>query len=438
MNDDVGLDRLVGRDGDHAVLQLVELLPAVEQRLEGRVAGALERAADAVGAADAGRADAEPLQLGGGDLVADVERLGDERRLLRAAAARRGRAGRRWQRGRWRLQRRRAAGSIFWPLSAASISAWRCSIRRARASVAAERLARSPCGRVTKLRGGVAGPGDERRAERRREPPERGGNAEAAKLRAVVDEEVAVAEQCRRRGQNLRHLIPAPQVRRAHAARCTDDPSQIRSSPAPRRITRIAHPRAGSSETACGWLTNSTCRFPLPGRVVRSAAVNRSNPARHASRIRANSSCCAAAASTEFAARIFRAALPRAAFALEPAAGHAVPTRRVLSARRVTLTEAAAAGAIVRRPNRDPTRAPVFLVRPLRQAARLDARQCSTRARSAARIAAAIGKAAPRRSDRAHARAAASCPPTTGSASSRRPTPARWRWRSGRCSARAR
>ena len=31
--------------------------------------------------ADAGRADAELLQLGGGDLVADVERLGDERRL---------------------------------------------------------------------------------------------------------------------------------------------------------------------------------------------------------------------------------------------------------------------------------------------------------------------------------------------------------------------
>ena len=33
-------------------------------------------------AADAGRADAELLQLGGGDLVANVERLGDERGLL--------------------------------------------------------------------------------------------------------------------------------------------------------------------------------------------------------------------------------------------------------------------------------------------------------------------------------------------------------------------
>ena len=33
-------------------------------------------------AADPGRGDAELLQLGGGDLIADVERLRDERRLL--------------------------------------------------------------------------------------------------------------------------------------------------------------------------------------------------------------------------------------------------------------------------------------------------------------------------------------------------------------------
>src|SRR5213075_2363293 len=64
-----GLNRLVGGNRDHAVLQLVELLPAVEQRLERRVASA-------------SRADAQPLQLGGGDLVAHVERLRDQRRLL--------------------------------------------------------------------------------------------------------------------------------------------------------------------------------------------------------------------------------------------------------------------------------------------------------------------------------------------------------------------
>ena len=78
------------------------------------VAGALERAADAVGAADAGRADAEPLQLGGGDLVANVERLGDERGLLELLLLD---AGERAVLGEAAARRRRrsAAGSIFWP-----------------------------------------------------------------------------------------------------------------------------------------------------------------------------------------------------------------------------------------------------------------------------------------------------------------------------------
>src|SRR5437868_3394127 len=41
------LHRLVRRNGDHAVLQLVELLPAIEQSFETRISGALERTADA-------------------------------------------------------------------------------------------------------------------------------------------------------------------------------------------------------------------------------------------------------------------------------------------------------------------------------------------------------------------------------------------------------
>src|SRR5205085_10479348 len=83
---DIRLDRLVGRNRDHAVLQLVELLPAVEQRLEGRIAGAFERAADSTVAADAGGRDAEPLQFSGSDLVADVQSRGCERRLLELLA----------------------------------------------------------------------------------------------------------------------------------------------------------------------------------------------------------------------------------------------------------------------------------------------------------------------------------------------------------------
>src|SRR3954451_1872509 len=58
---DVGPDRLVGRDRDHAVLQLIELLPAVEQRLEGGVSGAFARAALAT-ASGLGRIEAELLQ----------------------------------------------------------------------------------------------------------------------------------------------------------------------------------------------------------------------------------------------------------------------------------------------------------------------------------------------------------------------------------------
>src|SRR5206468_5442753 len=42
--------------------------------------------------------------------------------------------------------------------------------------------------------------------------------------------------------------------------------------------------------------------------------------------------------------------LPSSPQALEPSAGHAVPTRRALSARRVELTDTAEAGAAVRRP----------------------------------------------------------------------------------------
>src|SRR3982750_58468 len=51
----VHLDRLVRGNGDHTVLQLVELLPAVEQGLEAGVADALERTADAIIRADARR-----------------------------------------------------------------------------------------------------------------------------------------------------------------------------------------------------------------------------------------------------------------------------------------------------------------------------------------------------------------------------------------------
>src|SRR4051812_41351507 len=75
---DVGLDRLVRRDGNDSVLKLIELLPAVEEVLEGGAGGRLEWTADAGSAADPGGRDSKPLQLGGGDLVTDVERFRDQ------------------------------------------------------------------------------------------------------------------------------------------------------------------------------------------------------------------------------------------------------------------------------------------------------------------------------------------------------------------------
>src|SRR3954447_1995878 len=56
--------------------------------------------------------------------------------------------------------------------------------------------------------------------------------------------------------------------------------------------------------------------------------------------------------------RFFRTALRVPQSALQTAAGHAVPTRRELSERRVTLTDTAEAGAALRaaRPNTNPAR----------------------------------------------------------------------------------
>ena len=109
----------------------------------------LERTADAARLPAAGRLDAELLQLGGGDLVADVERLGDERGLLRAAAARRERAGRRWRDGRWYAAAWIIAGSIFWPVER-GFDQRLALLEQARAGLGRGRQRESlmPCGRV--------------------------------------------------------------------------------------------------------------------------------------------------------------------------------------------------------------------------------------------------------------------------------------------------
>ena len=69
---------------------------------------------------------------------------------------------------------------------------------------------------------------------------DRGGKAEAAQLGAVVDEQVAIAEQCRRRGQYLRHLVPAPKLEPARQSAPRSIPVQ-KELPSPLPNPRIAH-----------------------------------------------------------------------------------------------------------------------------------------------------------------------------------------------------
>ena len=56
-----------------------------------------------------------------------------------------------------------------------------------------------------KAGGGEAGPGNQAEKNNEEQGLDQGGNPEASKLRSVVDEKIAVAEQYRRCRQNLRH-----------------------------------------------------------------------------------------------------------------------------------------------------------------------------------------------------------------------------------------
>src|SRR5438270_613205 len=124
-------------------------------------------------------------------------------------------------------------------------------------------------------------------------------------------------------------------------------PSQ--GSPAPTTKLAGCPPACWLGHTASGWLTNSTSTHPLRderragcGEPMYSAATQP-----EPSKIKL---LCSAALSPAriFHASLSRGRLPSGRQALEPAAGHAVPTRRVLSARRVELTDTAEAGATLR------------------------------------------------------------------------------------------
>ena len=173
---------------------------------------AFERAADAVGAADAGRADAEPLELGGGDLVADVERLGDERGLLelllldpgeRAIGGEAAGGGRGLDQRR--IDLRAAQRGLDQRLALLDLAGAGFGRRRQAGEADAVGADEEACG-------GIARPGDEPEHDQEEDGLEGRGNAESAKPGAIVDEQIAITEKPRRRGQHLRHIVPAPKA----------------------------------------------------------------------------------------------------------------------------------------------------------------------------------------------------------------------------------
>ena len=330
-------------------------------------------------------ADAQPLQLGRRHLVADVERLGDQRRLLelrcldaREWAAIGDAAGLCRSGDQLRidlLSRKRVFDDSLALLDQPGASfGGGGKARRRNCCEARTRHQPSGC---------IARPADEPEQGNKKHRLKRCGNAKAAKLGPVMDEQIAIAENPRRRGQHLRHTDPAPPTARAESA---SPVSSRKGAPQPLPTRAVAPPHIGTGDTAFGWLTISTSIF-----IYRDESSDRCGelPESAASGwIRAKSSCCAAqhAPVKRIAARIFRGALRAPHLPLEAPPGHAVPTRRVLSARRVEMTEVVTAGADVR-PAKPATKPRVLIFLPVPAPSRpAGARTSSTPKCSAARI----------------------------------------------------
>ena len=261
---DVGLDGLVRRDGNDSVLKLIELLPAVEEVLEGGAGGRLEWTADAGSAADPGGRDSKPLQLGGGDLVTDVERFRDQRRLRklllldageRAVGRKAPAGGGRDQLGIDFLSRERGLDQ--------RLALFDCLGARLRCGGKADDSGHM--GSAHQAGCGITSPDNQAEHDQKKHRLKRCRNPKAAELGAVMDEQVAVAKQARRYGQHLRHLIPLHHRRRTEARRRV--PS-LKGAPQPLADAREL-PTASWRQQHCFRLVNEFNRlFRFAGRVV--------------------------------------------------------------------------------------------------------------------------------------------------------------------------
>jgi len=110
--------------------------------------------------------------------------------------------------------------------------------------------------------GRKARPGDEAENNDEESNLDWRGNTESTELFAVMDEQVAVAEQCRGAGQCLSHYVPAPklQARCAKARRAIS--IEFRSSPAP---SRRALPRASTKRHCFRMVNEFNLRPSLAG-----------------------------------------------------------------------------------------------------------------------------------------------------------------------------
>ena len=187
-----------------------------------------------------------------------------------------------------------------------------------------------------------------------------GGQTEATQLRAVVHKKVAISEKTGRCRQNRCHSH-APNNPCGSRKRVSVEPID-KGAPQPHTASGICPPPAWREETVPARLKNST--FSSGCRDEPSARCGELNLlSTVANEVAAESAVLAVQHGLNL-----RRALPWPQCPLEAPTGHAVPTPRVLSARRVELTDTTAAARCAAE-----ACAPVFFFRSLRQAAGLDA-----------------------------------------------------------------
>ena len=228
-----GLDRLFGWDGDCALRNAVELLPAGEQLLEGGVAAAdrLQRAADALG-----RTRGDALEDGGVDLIAGEHRGEQLLALLDLVDALLGGGG----------ETDHGGGDL--------------------------RGDGGGLGGGEEADQGVRGESDEDADKHREQGLSPPGDTHPTQLGPVVDEQVPVTEKRARRGQQIRHS-PDSQLKRTNRTPASAGGRRFlidQELPSPSPHAQVCPPAPGE-RVGPQMVKQFNLPFPLKGRVVRLA-----------------------------------------------------------------------------------------------------------------------------------------------------------------------